>query len=135
MNSPNLPVPPAWMAEGVCAQTDPDAFFPEKGVPANAAKAVCADCPVREMCLQYALENDERYGIWGGMSEHQRRKLRKGRRVPREQRSDPRSLDLRHTVAAMTRDGLSATEIGRQLRISPRTVIRYRADERLQEAS
>jgi WhiB family redox-sensing transcriptional regulator len=69
-----------WMAEGTCAQTDPEAFFPVKGGSTREAKKVCADCPVREACLEYALERDERYGIWGGMSERDRRKLKKSRK-------------------------------------------------------
>lgn len=63
----------AWMADALCAQTDPDAFFPDKGEPNHAAKAVCAACPVRSDCLAYALDRDERYGIWGGLSAVERR--------------------------------------------------------------
>ncbi|MDT3767336.1 WhiB family transcriptional regulator [Gleimia hominis] len=63
----------AWQANALCAQTDPEAFFPEKGGSTREAKAVCQECAVREQCLQYALANDERFGIWGGMSERERR--------------------------------------------------------------
>lgn len=65
-----------WQAEALCAQTDPDSFFPEQGASAHEAKRVCAYCPVRSDCLEYALANDERFGIWGGLSELERRRLR-----------------------------------------------------------
>lgn len=67
----------AWQADALCAQTDPEAFFPEKGGSTRDAKRVCNECPVREACLDYAMENDERFGIWGGLSERERRRLRK----------------------------------------------------------
>lgn len=69
--------PLAWQADALCAQTDPEAFFPEKGGSTREAKKICALCPVRAQCLEYALKNDERFGIWGGLSERERRKLRK----------------------------------------------------------
>ena len=69
--------PLAWQSDSLCAQTDPEAFFPEKGGSTRDAKKICASCEVRTRCLEYALENDERFGIWGGLSERERRKLRK----------------------------------------------------------
>ncbi|MDR0783494.1 MAG: WhiB family transcriptional regulator [Propionibacteriaceae bacterium] len=67
----------AWQAIALCAQTDPEAFFPEKGGSTREAKSVCRVCDVKSECLEYALANDERYGIWGGLSERERRKLRR----------------------------------------------------------
>lgn len=67
----------AWQSDALCAQTDPEAFFPEKGGSTRDAKKICATCEVRAQCLEYALHNDERFGIWGGLSERERRKLRK----------------------------------------------------------
>ncbi|WP_081998524.1 WhiB family transcriptional regulator [Sinomonas humi] len=67
----------AWQADALCAQTDPEAFFPEKGGSTRDAKKVCSSCTVRAECLDYALSNDERFGIWGGLSERERRRLRK----------------------------------------------------------
>ncbi|NNU28129.1 WhiB family transcriptional regulator [Isoptericola sediminis] len=66
-----------WQERALCAQTDPEAFFPEKGGSTREAKKVCASCEVRSECLDYALENDERFGIWGGLSERERRKLKR----------------------------------------------------------
>ncbi len=67
----------AWQAEALCAQTDPEAFFPEKGGSTREAKRVCESCTVRAECLEYALAHDERFGIWGGLSERERRKLKR----------------------------------------------------------
>jgi WhiB family redox-sensing transcriptional regulator len=66
-----------WRADALCAQTSPEAFFPEKGGSTRDAKKVCGSCAVRSTCLEYALINDERFGIWGGLSERERRKLRR----------------------------------------------------------
>ncbi|MBU6146908.1 MAG: WhiB family transcriptional regulator [Actinomycetales bacterium] len=66
-----------WRAQALCAQTDPEAFFPEKGGSTREAKRVCMACEVRAECLEYALTHDERFGIWGGMSERERRRLRR----------------------------------------------------------
>src|SRR6478672_8500951 len=67
----------SWQERSLCAQTDPEAFFPEKGGSTREAKKVCVGCEVRSECLEYALSNDERFGIWGGLSERERRKLKK----------------------------------------------------------
>jgi len=67
---------PAWWFAGLCAQTDPELFFPEKGGSVREAKAVCAGCPVRAQCLAHALAHGERYGVWGGLSEPERRRLK-----------------------------------------------------------
>lgn len=66
-----------WQERALCAQTDPEAFFPEKGGSTREAKRVCLTCEVRAECLEYALGHDERFGIWGGLSERERRKLKK----------------------------------------------------------
>jgi WhiB family redox-sensing transcriptional regulator len=66
-----------WQERAMCAQTDPEAFFPEKGGSTREAKKVCLGCEVTEQCLRYALVHDERFGIWGGLSERQRRRLKK----------------------------------------------------------
>jgi len=66
-----------WQERALCAQTDPEAFFPEKGGSTREAKKVCQSCEVKAECLEYALENDERFGIWGGLSERERRKLKR----------------------------------------------------------
>ena len=66
-----------WQERALCAQTDPEAFFPEKGGSTREAKRVCMSCEVRAECLEYALAKDERFGIWGGLSERERRRVKK----------------------------------------------------------
>lgn len=66
-----------WQKRALCAETDPEAFHPDKGGSNREAKKVCGRCDVRSQCLQAALDNDERHGIWGGLSERERRRLRK----------------------------------------------------------
>ena len=66
-----------WAPEAKCLQADPDTFFPEKGGSTREAKRICAECPVRSECLEHALEHDERFGIWGGLSERERRRLKR----------------------------------------------------------
>jgi WhiB family redox-sensing transcriptional regulator len=68
---------PDWQERALCAQTDPEAFFPEKGGSTREAKRICSGCDVRAECLEYALAHDERFGIWGGLSERERRRLRR----------------------------------------------------------
>ena len=69
--------PLAWQRDALCSQTDPEAFFPEKGGSTREAKRVCQSCDVRQECLEYALAHDERFGIWGGLSERERRRLKR----------------------------------------------------------
>lgn len=68
-----------WREYALCAQTDPEIFFPEGNGNTREAKKICNNCDVRDQCLNYALENDERFGVWGGKSEHERRYLRRRR--------------------------------------------------------
>lgn len=67
---------PSWRDGALCAQVDTDLFYPEKGGSTKPAKRVCAGCDVRQQCLDFAVENDERHGIWGGLSERERRRLK-----------------------------------------------------------
>jgi WhiB family transcriptional regulator, redox-sensing transcriptional regulator len=66
-----------WQARGRCAEIDPELFFPEKGCSATQAKRICAQCEVRAECLAWALANPEVQGVWGGLSEKQRRDPRR----------------------------------------------------------
>lgn len=66
-----------WERKSLCAQTDPEAFFPEKGGSTRDAKRICQRCPVIGDCLNEALARDERFGIWGGLSERERRRLKR----------------------------------------------------------
>ena len=66
-----------WMAEGLCAEKPPSLFFPSDGVGVDVARKICAECPVKSACLEYALENRIDHGVWGGTSERERRRLKK----------------------------------------------------------
>jgi len=74
-----LPPAPAWQRKANCLGVDPDLFFPERGGSTREAKEVCRGCVVREECLEYAIEANEKFGIWGGLSERERRALRRQR--------------------------------------------------------
>jgi WhiB family redox-sensing transcriptional regulator len=71
----------SWQIKGNCMGVDPDLFFPERGASTREAKEVCRGCIVREDCLEYALANGEKFGIWGGLSERERRRLRRRRAI------------------------------------------------------
>ena len=70
-----------WMALGYCNDKPPSLFFPSDGVGVEVARKICADCPVKEPCLEYALAERIDHGVWGGTSERQRRRLLKKRKV------------------------------------------------------
>ena len=70
-----------WMARGNCAEEPPSLFFPSDGVGVDVARKVCVDCPVKETCLEYALEHRIDHGVWGGTSERERRRILRSRRI------------------------------------------------------
>jgi len=83
MGNPNEVDEASWQMEANCLGVDPDLFFPERGASTKEAKAVCRGCMVREDCLEYALANGEKFGIWGGLSERERRRIRRQRALAR----------------------------------------------------
>jgi WhiB family redox-sensing transcriptional regulator len=71
-----VPQPGDWAERGACRHADPDLFFPNQGDRVSPALQVCARCPVRTACLEYALAAGPRLrGIWGGTTENERRRL------------------------------------------------------------
>jgi WhiB family transcriptional regulator, redox-sensing transcriptional regulator len=70
----------AWREQGQCKGVDPEIFYPISDDDADEAKAICAECPVRLQCLEYALIARERDGIWGGCTERERRRIIRQRR-------------------------------------------------------
>lgn len=68
-----------WRVRASCNGMDPEIFFPERGDNPNPAKAICANCQVKDECLEDAIANTERTGIWGGTSERERRRIRRRR--------------------------------------------------------
>jgi WhiB family redox-sensing transcriptional regulator len=69
-----------WMQTGKCRELPPETFFPSDGVGVEIARRICADCPVKEPCLEYALYNRIEHGVWGGASERERRRIARRRR-------------------------------------------------------
>lgn len=126
-----LPDIPAWTGappfgdRALCAQTDPEAFSPERGGDNKPAKAMCRRCPVTGACLSWALDTRQEYGIWGATSPTERKRILRDRRVGQAPNSPlpPGRLDQ---VAQLTALGESAREIADVLGISPRQVCRDR---------
>ena len=79
MEAPPNADPDWWEAYGRCREVDADTFYPENGQSADGAKRICQGCPVRDACLDWALDVGERWGVWGGKSERQRKILAKQR--------------------------------------------------------
>ena len=75
-----------WRDRANCRGVDPDLFFPERGEPTRDAKAVCQGCTVWWPCLVDALARGEKHGIWGGLSERERRRLRRAMALSRPPR-------------------------------------------------
>jgi WhiB family redox-sensing transcriptional regulator len=71
----------AWMLSGKCRELEPNEFFPSDGTGVTKARSICADCPVKEPCLEYALRNRIDHGVWGGASERERRRILKRRKT------------------------------------------------------
>jgi len=66
-----------WRAEAACRGMDTALFFTERGEGHDDTKALCRNCPVKAECLRFALDNGEKFGVWGGLSERERRRLRR----------------------------------------------------------
>jgi WhiB family redox-sensing transcriptional regulator len=111
------PSPSCWRDRAACRGTDPGLFFPERGEPADPARQVCARCPVRQPCLACALDNGITHGVWGGLTERERRVLR----APR-QRASRRERD--RAIAAADAAGYTRGEIARTFGLSRTSVSR-----------
>jgi len=115
--APPVPALAGWRYRAACRGADLSVFFPGRGEPAGPARQICAGCPVRQPCLDYALSHAITYGIWGGLTERERRALRSGWvRASRRERD-------RAIVAAET-DGYTAAAIGRTFGMSRTSVTR-----------
>lgn len=86
---PTTPATPIdWMQDGLCAQTDPALFFPDGTGNAitsqvKQAKKICAQCPVKDACLEWAVDTGQSAGVWGGLSEDERVPMRRDRLAKR----------------------------------------------------
>lgn len=70
-----------WQDEASCLGMDPELWFPERGASSREAKEVCRGCPVAAVCLAYAMANHITHGVWGGLSERERRRIRRANRL------------------------------------------------------
>lgn len=104
----------AWRAYGACVDEDLELFFPSRGEDTAAAKAICNGCPVKDVCLEVAVANGEKFGIWGGLSERERRRLRKQRRTeaPDDRTGDRVDLGDRIVAELERRGGTWWTTVG-----------------------
>jgi WhiB family redox-sensing transcriptional regulator len=91
----------AWMEHGACIDKNPDLWFPERGDRGKEAIAICATCPVRVDCLEYAITHHESFGIWGGRNVSQRTRTRR-RRAPGEREAQLARIQ-RQAAAALER--------------------------------
>ena len=113
-----------WMRDALCAQTDPEIFFPPKGGGNKRAKKICAQCPVREECQEYSLAIDERYGIWGGLSRRERTRVQAGQAVQPPTPAGPSRHDRHALITELAAQGKSIPVIAEKAGISTRTVRR-----------
>jgi WhiB family transcriptional regulator, redox-sensing transcriptional regulator len=106
-----------WRELAACRGAGLELFFPERGESAEPARRLCAACPVRQPCLDYAITNRITYGIWGGLSERERRALRSG-----WVRASRRGRD--RAILAAEAAGYTAAAIGRSFGLSRTSVTR-----------
>lgn len=142
---PLQPPPPEpdsghWRRRGLCAQIDVgDLFFPEKGNSNAPAKRICGRCGVRARCLEAALAHDERYGVWGGLGEKERRPLHQARNAARRASArgpvwTPQELRVGADQAAqLIVQGVAHGRIARRLGVTVRSVQRWAAKIRAAE--
>ena len=117
-----IPAPPApsvagWREEAACRGADLALFFPGRGESAGPARQICASCPVRRPCLDYAISYGITSGIWGGLADRDRRPLRTRHVSAVRRERDAAIVAAGYTTAAIGREfGLAATSVGRVLR-------------------
>ena len=117
--APPVPAWTGWRYRAACRGADLSVFFPGRGDSAEPARQICAGCPVREPCLDYALSHGITHGIWGGLAERDRRALRSRHTVAARRERDEAiaaAAAAGYTTAAIGRAfGLTATSVGRVL--------------------
>lgn len=104
-----------WRERAACRGVDPDIFFIERGASSGPARAFCDICGVRAECLTFALDSNEHHGVWGGLSEWQRRKLRSRSRIRAVGGRPPRDEDTTRKAAWLWRQHWRPAEIIREL--------------------
>jgi WhiB family transcriptional regulator, redox-sensing transcriptional regulator len=119
------PAPAGWQYRAACRGTDLNVFFPGRGESAGPARQICAACPVRQPCLDYALRYGITYGIWGGLTERDRRPLRVHRAAAARQRRD-------EAITAAAAAGSTLAAIGRTFGVTATSVSRVLARDAVQ---
>ncbi len=76
-----------WQNGASCTGANANLFFPQRGASTREAKSICRECSVRPECLEFAISTGEKFGIWGGMSERERRRVRKERQIAASRRA------------------------------------------------
>jgi hypothetical protein len=118
--------PEPWMEKALCRQVHPDLHFPEgrqQRTQIRDAKNVCGRCEVAGACLDYALRNNEEWGVWGGLDERELRKLRQGvlgpvrttKPRPQSPVRSPWSAAEERLALRLEKDGLTKPQIGERL--------------------
>lgn len=123
----HLSVDVSWMPDGLCTQSDPDEWYPDKGGSTYQAKQICRRCPVRQQCLDYALTTQQGHGVWGGYSERERRRLRSGETIAPVIRKPGQDLpkrrnEIRDERAELYRQGLTYRQMADTLGVSYDTI-------------
>jgi WhiB family redox-sensing transcriptional regulator len=117
--APPVPALAGWRYQAACRGADLSVFFPGRGESAEPARQICAGCPVRQSCLDYALSHGITHGIWGGLTERDRRPLRVHHTAAARRKRDQAiaaAAAAGSTRAAISRAfGLTATSVGRVL--------------------
>jgi hypothetical protein len=116
-----------WHDRARCAETDPELFFPDKGESTRPAKRICGGCEVAAECLQEALDRGERFGVWGGLSERERRPLaarldsqaRRVRRCPAHGEEVSGGPVLYHCPAGRYGHGVTAADLEAAAELRP----------------
>lgn len=121
---------PEWYRDAVCAQTDPDAFYPDRGGSNRDAKRICLSCPVREQCLTYALDNDEEFGVWGGTSFAERSRMKRGVVVPIQTRRQLSPEARSRILELLCAPHLTLRGIAESMGVSEKTVRRVRDNQK-----
>jgi WhiB family redox-sensing transcriptional regulator len=114
-----------WQLDALCAQIDPEIFFPEKGGSPAAAKKICHTCTVKDTCLEAGLAKPGTIGVWGGTTPKERRRITRGREIKRRQPT--RMVNSRRLALALLAEGKIPTQVAAIVGVSDRTIFRWKA--------
>lgn len=118
----------SWQDSGSCATKNPEMFYPEAGTRADDALAICNTCPARLPCLLWALAVGDNFGVWGGLTVNQRRKLMRSSDI--QNHWDQRRQQRNKAIVKMLRTGRSIATVAEYYQVSTRTVNRVAAHAR-----